>query len=1082
MNQRLYTLPKKLGVVLLFLLFAGLSSLSAQRTVSGKVSDAAGPIPGASVLIKGTTTGSATDGDGNFSFSVKGDNLTLVVSAVGYSTQEIALGAESTINVTLTEDVSTLGEVVVTGYTVDTKRNTTGSVSTIKPKDLTAIPTGNIEQQLQGRASGVTVITNGQPGTNSIVRIRGFGSFLSNEPLYIVDGVPTTSTDFLAPDDIESVTVLKDAAAASIYGARAASGVIVYTTRRGKKGDKKVTVNYDGLYGITDPGKSPSMLNPQEAADWTWQALKNTATADGKAFTPNHPQYGSGQTPVLPNWLIVGANSGAAITGTVDLAAEKLKYNNDQAKGALYLVTPANKEGTDWYKAITRTAPMQRHNLGFSGASDNARYYVGFGMQDQAGIVLNNSFKRYDFRANSEFDVMKGFRIGQNLQFTYRSVLGQQGNNNGAGIAETESDILAAIRMPTIIPVYDAFGGYGGTQAKGFNNPRNPVAIRDRLADNRAFNIGGFGNVYAELDLIPGLTFRTSLGGNYGNSYSTNYTKISYENSENFTSFQFSEASSYFYSWINTNTLRYNQKFGVHGIEAIAGIEALNTGKSRFVSGSGQNPYLKDVNFITLGTATSSQSTTSGLNLGVNFYSQFGRAKYTYNDKYYLEGVLRRDGSSRFGANSRFGIFPAVSAGWRISGEDFMKSLDMVSDMKLRAGWGQMGNSNAVNPTNQFTLFSNTLAGGSYPITGSNTSASSGFFQSQVGNPDAKWETSTTTNIGLDLSLFKDKLEILVDLWTRKTTDLLYQVPLPIVGGLATAPFQNIASMTNTGLDFQVTNRGKIKGDWSYDATLVASFLTNKIDKLAENITYFDTRPPTNRLSGPPIRNLAGAPLSSFFGYQVTGLFQNAAEVAAAPAQEGKGVGRFRYADLDGDGKITPTDRTTIGNPVPKFTGGLTLGVNYKDFSLSTYLYTSLGNEIFNMSKWYTDFYASFTGSALSSRVKDSWSPTNTGATIPIFESASNSSTNIEPNSYYVEDGSYLRMQNLSLSYNVPNKFTGGIFKKLKVYASVNNLFTLTKYSGLDPGVGGAVDTAFGIDIGNYPITRSILFGVNAAF
>ena len=1082
MNQRLYTLPKKLGVVLLFLLCAGLSSLSAQRTITGNVSDAAGPVPGASVIVKGTTTGAVADGDGNFSFATKGDNLTLVVSAVGYSTKEIALGAQTSIKVTLTEDVSTLGEVVVTGYSVDTKRNTTGSVSTIKPRDLTAVPTGNIEQQLQGRASGVTVITNGQPGTNSIVRIRGFGSFLSNEPLYIVDGVPVTSTDFLSPDDIETVTVLKDAAAASIYGARASSGVIVYTTRRGKKGDKKVTVNYDGLYGVTDPGKGTSMLNPQETADWTWQALKNTATADGKPFAPNHPQYGSGATPVLPNWLIVGANSGASITGTVDLAAEKLKYNNDQSKGGLYLVTPANKEGTDWYAAITRQAPLQRHNLGFSGASENARFYVGMGMQDQKGILIGNSFKRYDFRANSEFDVFKGFRIGENLQFTYRSVLGQEGNNNGQGVSETETTLQQAQRMPTIIPVYDAFGGYAGTQAKGFNNPRNPRAIRDRLGDNRSYSVGGFGNIYAELDLIPGLTFRTSLGGNYSNSYFTNYTKISYENSENFTSFQFTEGSSYGYSWVNTNTLRYNQKFGVHGIEALAGIEALNTGKSRFVQGSGQNPYLKDVNFITLGTATSSQSTTSGLGLGVNFYSQFGRAKYTYNDKYYLEGVLRRDGSSRFGENNRFGIFPAVSAGWRISGEDFMKSLSMITDLKLRAGWGQMGNSNAVNPTNQYTLFGNGLGLGSYPITGTNNSATSGFYQAQVGNPDAKWETSTTTNFGLDLSMFRDRLEILVDVWTRKTTDLLYQVPLPIVGGLATAPFRNVASMTNTGFDLQVTNRGRIKGDWSYDATLIASFLSNKVDKLTDNITYFDSRPPTNRLSGPPIRNLAGYALSSFFGYKVTGLFQTAAEVAAAPAQDGKGVGRFRYADVDGDGKITPADRTQIGNPVPKFTGGVTLGVSYKDFSVSTYLYTSLGNKIFNMSKWYTDFYGSFTGQAISARVKNSWSPTNTGATIPIYESASNSSTNIEPNSYYVEDGSYFRMQNLSLAYTVPNKLTGGIFKRLKVYASVNNLFTVTKYSGLDPGVGGAVDTAFGIDIGNYPVTRSILFGVNAAF
>jgi TonB-dependent starch-binding outer membrane protein SusC len=1079
MNQKVSTLLK-MGVAMLLLMFMSVTSLSAQKQVKGNVSDESGPIPGVNVIVKGTTVGAVTDGDGNFTLDLKSNDVTLLFSAVGYKTQEMAVGSESVFNVKLAEDVSTLSEVVVTGYTAETKRTTTGAVSTVKPRDLATIPSGNIEQQLQGRAAGVTVITNGQPGTNSIVRIRGFGSFLSNEPLYIVDGVPTTSTDFLAPDDIESVSILKDAAAASIYGARASSGVIVYTTKRGKKNDKKVSVSYDGLYGTTYRGKGFDMLNPQETADWTWNALKNTATADGRAFTPNHPQYGTGQTPVLPDYVIVGDRSG--VVGNVDLNAEKNRYNTNPAKGSLYLVTPANKAGTNWYEAITRNAPLMRHNLGFSGASENSRYYVGMGMQDQQGILKGNSFKRYDFRANSEFDVTKFLRIGENLQFTYRSVLGQQGGNNGAGVAETESTLQQAARMPTILPVYDAFGGYAGTQAKGFNNPRNPMAIIDRSLSNRTFNVGGFGNIYAELDILPGLTVRSSLGGSYGNGYFTNYTKPSYENSENQGSYAFTEGSNYFYSWVNTNTARYNRTFGMHGLEALVGVEALNTGKFRSVQGSGQNPYVDDVNFITLQTATASQTTTSFLNLGVNFYSTFGRLKYTYNDNYYVEGVVRRDGSSRFGENNRYGIFPAFSAGWRISGEKFMKNFTAISDMKLRFGWGQMGNSNAVNPTNQYTLYANDLAQSSYPITGSNSSASTGFYVQQVGNPDAKWETSTTTNVGLDVSLFKDKLEILVDAWTRKTEDLLYQVPLPLVGGTARAPFRNVASMTNSGLDIQVTNRGKIAGDWSYDLTLVTSLLSNNVDNIAENVPYFEANPPTNRLSAPPIRNLPGYALSSFFGYKVQGLFQNAAEVTSSPAQAGKGVGRFRYADINGDNKITVDDRTVIGNPVPDFTGGLTLGVNYKAFSLSTYLYTSVGNEIFNMSKWYTDFYASFTGSAISSRVKDSWTPSNTGATIPIYELASNPSTNIEPNSYYVEDGSYLRMQNLTFSYNVPSKLTTGVFKRLRLYASANNLFTLTKYQGLDPGVGGAVDTAFGIDIGNYPVTRSLMIGISAGF
>jgi TonB-dependent starch-binding outer membrane protein SusC len=1078
MKFKAHLLSPQLVFALLLMLFS--LPMFAQKRITGTVTGTDGGIP-ASIAIKGTTTGTIADIDGAFALDNVKNDATLVVSSVGYTTQEVPVGAETVFNIKLVEN-GALAEVVVTGYTVETKRQTTGSVSTIKPRELSAVPTGNIEQQLQGRASGVTVISNGQPGTNSIVRIRGFGSLLSNEPLYIVDGVPVTSTDFLAPDDVESVTVLKDAAAASIYGARASSGVIVYTTKRGKKGDSRVQVSYDGLYGVTDPGKGATMLNPQEAADWTWIAKKNKALAEGKAFVPQHDQYGNGATPVLPDYLLVGKLKGVSASA-VNLTNEAVKYNNDIRKGDVYLVMPANKSGTDWYGAITRAAPMQRHNLGFSGASENARYYVGFGMQDQAGILKNNSFTRYSFRANSEFDVTKALRIGQNLQFTYRSVLGQEGNNNGAGVSETESTIQQAQRMPTIIPVYDAFGGYGGTAPGLFSNGRNPVATRDRIADNRNFGVGGFGNIYAELDVLPGLTLRSSFGGTYGSSYFLNYVKPTYEHSENTSGFAFTEGSAYFYSWVNTNTAHYTKKIGIHSFDAIVGLEALNTGVSRAVQGSGQNPYLRDVNFITLQTANSNPSTTSALNLGVNFYSTFGRLTYNLNERYYFTGVVRRDGSSRFGENNRFGVFPAVSAAWRVTAEDFMKSYTAISDMKLRIGWGQMGNSNAVNPTNQYSLYANDLGGGSYPLTGTNNSITSGFYQSQIGNPNAKWETSTTTNAGLDISLFKDKLEVLIDLWSRKTTDLLYQKPLPNVGGLATAPFVNIAEMTNKGLDLQVTNRGKITGDWTYEVTAIGSFLSNKIDKLADNITYFDvTSLPINRLNSVPIRNLAGYGLSTFYGYQVTGLFQNAAEVTAAPAQDGKGVGRFRYADINGDGKITAADRTVIGSPVPKFTGGLTLAVNYQAFSLSTYLYTSIGNKIFNMSKWYTDFNPSFLGSAISARVKDSWTPTNTGATIPIYEDIANSSTNGEPNSYYVEDGSYLRMQNLTVSYNVPKAFLGGIFKRLKVYASTNNVFTMTKYQGLDPSVGGAVDTAMGIDVGNYPITRSFMFGINAGF
>ncbi len=1070
-------------------LFLGASAY-AQRTVSGSITEDDGtPLIGATVQVKGTGTGTVTDLDGNFTVDVPGDDAILVVSYTGYETLEIAVGSQSTMAIKMSQGIS-LDEIVVTGYSVDNRRQTTGAVSTIKTKDLTVVPSGNVEQQLQGRAAGVTVITNGQPGTSSIVRVRGFGAFGGNEPLYIVDGVPVGSTDFLSPDDIESTTILKDAASASIYGARAANGVIVYTTKKGKKKPQPLTISYDALYGVTTPGTGQTMLNPSEQAEWTWNAIRNQAIQNNTTPTFSHPQYGTGNTPIIPDYINVGGASG--ITGSVDLNAEKAKYNVDPTVGAIYQVVKANKAGTDWYDAITRNAPLTRHSLGFQGSSDKARYYIGLSYQDQSGILTYNEFKRRSFRANTEFDLSPNVRIGENLQFTYRQVLGLSGGSGGRGINQDENDILSAFRMPPIIPVYDEFGGYAGTAAKGFNNPRNPVASRDGQANNSGFNGNGFGNVYIEVDLLPDLTLKSSLGGQYNNFFSKSYTRLQYENSENNASFGYGESSSYGFSYSFTNTANYKRQFGAHSIDLLAGVEALNTGLSYFTSSSGLNPFSTNPDYINLSTV-GNDVVNSGFSKGVNFFSYFGKANYSYNDKYYVTGVIRRDGSSRFGENNRYGVFPAVSAAWRITGEPFMQGVSFINDLKIRGGWGQMGNSNNVDPNNQFFLFQSSIDNASYDINGSNSSAAEGFYKSRIGNPDAKWETSTTVNVGLDGTLAKGKLDVILDLWKKDTRDLLFQVPIPqVVGSYATAPSVNVANMLNKGLDLQLIYRGKVN-DVGYEVNLTGSWLHNEITGLADNVDYFEARPPTNRLSAPMIRNQIGYSISAFYGYQVVGLFADAAEVAAAPDQEGAAPGRFRFADIDSfddegeltgipDGKIDAADRTFIGSPIPKFLGGVTLTFTYKNFDLQTYLYASIGNKIFNMSKWYTDFYPSFSGAAVSARVKDSWTPQNTGTDQPIFEDVSNFSTNTQPNSWYVEDGSYLRMQNLSLGYNLPSGAFGGFFNRARIYVSTNNVFTISKYDGLDPSVGGAADTNLGIDIGNYPITRSFLVGLNVGF
>ena len=1080
MNTILYRFLQTAFVGAFVLLFS-MSVFAQDRRVTGKISGADGPIPGANVVLKGTSTGTSTDANGDFTLSVRGANPVLVISAIGSKTQEVVVGNRTAVDLTLADDATALDEVVVTGYTTDTKRETTGAVSTVKSKALTAVPSGNVEQQLQGRVSGLTVITNGQPGTASQVRVRGFGAFGGNQPLYVVDGVPVGSTDFLAPDDIETTTVLKDAASASIYGARAANGVIVYTTKKGARKARKLTVTYDGQYGVTDPGTGQAMLNPTEFAEWTWNSFRNSGYKVGDKEW-GHPQFGKGATPVIPDYINVGGTPG--VTGTVNLETERPKYNTNPAAGSIYQVVRANKEGTDWYDAITRVAPLQRHTLGFSGGGENNRFYISFSAQDQKGILLANSFKRYSFRANSEYDISKRVRIGENLQFTYRSVLGQGGGNNGNGVAGDENDILQASRMPSIIPVYDEFGGYAGTAAKGFNNPRNPLANREGQLNNRGFGINGTGNVYIEVDPIDNLTLRSSVGGGIGNNYFYGYGRLQYENSENNSAFSYFEGSGYGMNWVITNTANYKRQFGIHKLDVLAGQEALNDGTGRNMSGNGQNPFSQDINYVNLSTVSATgRVVNSGYGKGVNFFSLFGRVNYSFNDKYIVTALVRRDGSSRFGANNRYGVFPAASAAWRISSEEFMKNLPWVTDLKIRGGYGIMGNSNNVDPNNQYSLYAANLGNSAYDITGSNSGTAEGYYRSRIGNPNAKWETSTTTNIGIDGSFFNNRLEVIFDIWRKDTKDLLFQVPVPdVIGTFANAPSVNIGKMRNEGIDVQVITRGKIGSEVGYEANVTGSVLSNKIVALAPGLTYLTSVDPSFRGIN-PIRNQLGYSISAFYGYKTLGLFQTKEEVAAAPKQDGAGPGRFRFADINGDGKITADDRTYLGSPVPKFTGGLNLRFTYKNFDIETYAYTSIGNKIFNVSKWFTDFYPSFAGAAISERVKDSWTPTNTGATLPIYEAASNFSTNTQSNSYYVEDGSYFRLQNLSIGYNIPASVLSRIgLQRVRVFGSTNNLFTITKYQGLDPSVGGAADTNFGIDVGNYPITRQFVGGLSIGF
>ncbi|MBT8184586.1 MAG: SusC/RagA family TonB-linked outer membrane protein, partial [Eudoraea sp.] len=855
-----------------------------QATITGTITDASGvPLPGANVVIKGTSTGAAADFDGNYSITASPGDV-LVFTYTGYNTAERTVGADTVINVSLEEGLA-LDEVIVTGYTTETKRETTAAVSIVKAEELAAIPSGNVEQQLQGRVAGVTVLTNGQPGTTSQIRVRGFGAFGGNAPLYVVDGVPVANTEFLNPDDIETTTVLKDAAAASIYGARAANGVVVYTTRQGAR-EKKTEININVASGVTDPNVagSPAMLNPQDMAEYTHIAYRNNAAATGTTPQYTHPQYGDQPTPRLPDYL--HANGANGVVGSVDLAAIQAAYDADPEN--VFLIRP-NLQGTNWYKAITRVAPLTRVTVGINGGNERGRFYFGFSGQEQDGIVISQSFTRYSARFNSEWDVAPWLALGQNFQVTYRSVLGLAGGDGGLGVADDESEVLSAYRMPTIIPVFDEFGSYASTRAAGFNNPRNPVRRLERnQGDDQSYSIGGFGNIYLLLKPVDGLTIRSSLGGSYDNFHFVNYNFRYLGDSEPEASNSFSEGSGYSFAWTFTNTATYEKLFGKHKLKVFGGVEALNTGAGRQVSGNGINPFSTDLDFQNL-SVVQSPNVNSFQFKGVNFYSLFGKLDYNWDEKYYITGVIRRDGSSRFGGNNRYGTFPAVSGAWRVIAEPFMQNQDVITDLKFRGGWGQMGNSNNVDPNNQFSLFASNRGNTFYPVDGQNSGANEGFAQSRIGNPDAKWETSTTTNIGFDASFFNDKLEIILDWWKKDTEDLLFQVPLAgVTGNFASAPSVNIASMKNTGVDFQIVNRGNITEDLSYTLTLNNSFLTNEITFLADGIEFFDGG---SYRGIRPIRNAVGQSISTFFGYKVAGYFNSQAEVDSSPAQDGAGIG-----------------------------------------------------------------------------------------------------------------------------------------------------------------------------------------------
>ncbi|MAZ26222.1 MAG: SusC/RagA family TonB-linked outer membrane protein [Cytophagaceae bacterium] len=1053
------------------------ASIEDQSTVTGTVTDADNgmPIPGVNVTEKGTNNGVTTDFDGNYSIDVA-DGATLVFSYVGFTTTENVVNNQTTMDVILSADVQSLNEVVVVGYGTQRKQDLTGAVSVVKTDELVQQPTAQITNQLQGRVSGVTITGGGQPGEAPQIKIRGANTFGNNTPLYVVDGIPISNINDLNPNDVETMQVLKDAASASIYGSRAANGVIIITTKKGK-GRMKVT--YDTYYGtqLVKKGNPWDILNAQEMADLTFMAIRNT---DPNAVI-DHSQYGNGANPVLPNYIApVGAD-------TVDEALYNVNpnYTDPAAVNNFYRIVKANKQGTNWFQELFNPAPIMSHNFSVSNGSEKGSYLFSLNYFNQQGTVDYTYLKRYTIRSNSVYNVTDNIRVGENLSYSIR--------DNPQIDALTEGSAIGmAFRQQPIIPVYDIMGNYAGSFGSDLGNAKNPLAIMYRTRNNRGVSNRIFGNIFAEVDFAKHFTIRTSYGGEYYNNSFNSFQYPEYENAENLTVNQYTEGSETNYNWTWTNTLQYKNTIAdVHNLTVLVGTEAYQN-RTRGVGGTTQSYFSFDPDYVTLDTGSGTQTNYSYKGADA-LSSLIGRLDYNYDDRYLLSATIRRDGSSRF-LNEQYGWFPAVSVGWNIWNESFAPETDWLNDLKVRGGYGVMGNQLNVDPSNAFTTFGGDQLNSFYAIGGNNSTITEGFRQTRIGNPDAEWEKNVNFNIGLDASLFNSAVQVTADYYRKDINDLLFNPNLPATVGTATVPFVNAAKMTNSGFDIDISTYFNLTDDLRLNTSLTLTTYNNEIVKIADGVPYFDQE--GRRFNGSNIiRNAPGHSLSQFFGYQTAGFWNSQAEIddanAAAQAATGDAnavyqsdvaVGRFRYADTNGDNRITSEDRTFLGNPNPDFTYGINIELLYKNWDFSMFLYGSQGNDIWNNVKWWTDFYSGFTGAKSKTALYDSWTPTNMNASAPIQQTTGSFSLADVPNSYFVEDGSYLRAKQIQLGYSLPSSLLDTMnITKLRLYVQMVNAFTITSYSGIDPEISGGT-TNFGIDEGAYPNQAQLLLGLNLIF
>ena len=1088
-------MKKRLLLSSLFVLLCFLQSMAQRRTITGTVTTSDGTaLVGASVVVVGNRTGETTGPNGNFSISVPQNAKTLRISYVGYADQDVSISGQNNITVSLTPSATNLNEIVVTGYTSQRKKDITGSVAVVDVTDMKKIPSGNAESLLQGQASGVTVTTSGVPGGGAAVRVRGITSLGNSSPLYIVDGVESgTGLRDINPDDIESVQVLKDAGAAAIYGIQGSNGVVVVTT---KKGRGKATVTYNMYLGSQQPlkGNVWNLTNTQGYAQAIWNMESNSGVVPDKRtgqFGTDPSQTG----PIIPDYIIPEA----AKNGDDNTDPSTYDISSNQ-------ITKASKPGTDWFHEIFKPAMIQNHTVTVSAGSDKSSYLFSMNYFNQQGTLINTYLKKYDVRANTVFNIKDNIRIGENADVVYRQNPGFTNQNEGNSISFT-------YRTPPIIPVYDIMGNFAGTHAPHLSNSQNPVARQKRTANNKSNSWSMIGNVFADVDFLKHFTAHTSFGGTVENYYYYSFNPTPYNDAEGNTNPNaFTEGAGYNSLWQWTNTLTYSNVIGLHNIKVLGGIEAKKIYDRGFSAGR-INYFSSDPNYLILntGSPTGGVSNNGGAPYQRSLYSQFGRLDYQYNDKYLISATVRRDGASVFDKDHRFGVFPSVSAGWRISQESFLKGVSFFNDLKFRGGWGKLGSINNIGATNPYSLYASGAGYSYYSIDGDPQGATMGFYQSQFGNPLTTWEQDIITNVGLDATILNNKLSLSVEWYKKKISGLLFQKQSLIgnFAGGASQPVVNSGDIQNSGIDGSITFHGSAGSDFKFDIQGTLTSYKSEVVSLPPGYKYQDRGSAGSSRIGAFTRVQPGRAIGEFFGYKVIGLFQDASDVAKSPTQTAANPGRFKYADISGpdgkpDGKIDDQDRTWIGNPNPDFTYGLNINASYKAFDFSVFFYGSQGNQDVNYVKYWTDFPQVFRGGisndALNKSailVNSAGQPTtvtdptahvsNPGATVPVLETAGGFSNSGAFNSFYVEDGSFLKLRSLMLGYTLPVSPLKKVgIDKLRIYIQGSNLFTITKYTGLDPELQQSDlgnNSNFGIDFGNYPSNqKQFLFGINASF